>query len=164
MGRGRSRIDQQSGKKRKIVSPSLLKRINRNAAGIDCGAETHYVAVPPERDPEPVRSFKTFTTDLNRLADWLAACGIKTVAMEATGVYWIPIFSFEIDKSYFTSVISPPPPEYRVEAHATQNNDREPETCRRLEGVTFRTLPRTNLWSWPMTPFPSWSLHNGSAD
>ena len=88
----RSRVDQPGGRKPKHVSPSLLKRINRHAAGIDCGSETHYVAVPPERDPEPVRSFKTFTTDLNRLADWLAACGIKSVAMEATGVYWIPVF------------------------------------------------------------------------
>jgi transposase len=52
----------------------------------------HYVAVPVERDPEPVRCFKTFTADLHLLADWLVACGIKTVAMEATGVYWIPIY------------------------------------------------------------------------
>ena len=102
MGHDRSRIDQQGGKKRKFVSPSLLKRINRNAAGIDCGSETHYVAVPPERDPEPVRSFKTFTTDLNRLADWLETCGIKSVAMEATGVYWIPVF--EILEQRFSRV------------------------------------------------------------
>jgi transposase len=52
----------------------------------------HYVAVPRDRDPEPVRFFKTFTDDLERLADWLVQCGIKTVAMEATGVYWIPVF------------------------------------------------------------------------
>jgi transposase len=70
----------------------LLERINVNAAGIDCGSAVHYVAVPPDRDPEPVRCFKTFTNDLHRLADWLVACGIKSVAMEATGVYWIPIF------------------------------------------------------------------------
>ena len=73
-------------------SASLLERINPNAAGIDCGSVEHYVAVPRERDPEPVRRFKTFTDDLHRLADWLVACGIKTVAMEATGVYWIPIY------------------------------------------------------------------------
>jgi transposase len=71
---------------------SLLEQVNPNAAGIDCGSAKHYVAVPPERDPEPVRCFKTFTDDLHRLADWLVACGIKTVAMEATGVYWIPIY------------------------------------------------------------------------
>jgi transposase len=52
----------------------------------------HYAAVPRDRDPQPVRSFPTYTADLHRLADWLVACEIKTVAMEATGVYWIPIF------------------------------------------------------------------------
>ncbi len=50
------------------------------------------VAVPPECDPQPVRAFGTFTVDLYRLADWLVACGIETVALESTGVYWIPIF------------------------------------------------------------------------
>jgi len=73
-------------------SPSVLERINPNAAGIDCGSAEHYVAVPPDRDPQPVQSFKTFTTDLIRLAEWLTRCGITTVAMEATGVYWIPLF------------------------------------------------------------------------
>ena len=72
--------------------PALLERINANAAGIDCGAEAHYVAVPPARAPTPVRAFKTFTADLHRLADWLAACGVTSVAMESTGVYWIPLF------------------------------------------------------------------------
>lgn len=71
---------------------SLLKRMNPNAAGIDCGSAEHYVAVPPDRDAEPVRSFKTFTDDLHRLADWLVACGVTTVAMESTGVYWIPLY------------------------------------------------------------------------
>lgn len=73
-------------------SRPLLERVNVNSAGIDCGSAMHYVAVPPDRDPEPVRCFKTFTEDLHRLADWLVICGIKSVAMEATGVYWIPIF------------------------------------------------------------------------
>jgi len=73
-------------------SPPLLERVNRNAAGIDCGSAEHYVAVPPDRDPMHVRSFRTFTTDLHHLADWLVACGITTVALEATGVFWIPIY------------------------------------------------------------------------
>ena len=73
-------------------SPALLDRINPNAAGIDCGSAEHYVAVPADRSPSPVRSFKTFTSDLQRLADWLVACGVTSVAMEATGVYWIPIY------------------------------------------------------------------------
>jgi len=70
----------------------LLKRIQPDAAGIDCGATSHYVAVPEGRDPQPVRAFRTFTADLYRLADWLVQCGIKTVAMESTGVYWIPLY------------------------------------------------------------------------
>src|SRR5262245_671515 len=74
------------------VSPSVLERINPNAAGIDCGSAEHFVAVPSDRDPNPVQSFKTFTSDLWRLADWLTACGVTSVAMEATGVYWIPIY------------------------------------------------------------------------
>jgi transposase len=69
-----------------------LTRINPNAAGIDCGSEEHYVAVPADRDATPVRSFKTVTAELHRLADWLTACGVTTVAMESTGVYWIPLY------------------------------------------------------------------------
>ena len=69
-----------------------LELTHPNAAGIDIGSASHYVAVPPDRDEEPVREFASFTADLNRLADWLSACGVDTVAMESTGVYWIPLF------------------------------------------------------------------------
>lgn len=71
---------------------ATLEQICPDAAGIDCGAATHFVAVPPDRAETPVRSFRTFTPDLRALADWLIACRITTVAMEATGVYWIPLF------------------------------------------------------------------------
>jgi transposase len=74
------------------VQMNVLEQINPNAAGIDIGAKEVWVAVPPERDEESVRVFPTFTADLISLAEWLAACGIETVAMEATGVYWIPLF------------------------------------------------------------------------
>lgn len=74
------------------TSPAVLERLHPDAAGIDCGSAEHFVAVPPDRDPTPVRSFPTFTGDLHRLADWLTACRVTHVAMEATGVYWIPIF------------------------------------------------------------------------
>jgi len=74
------------------TSPSVLERINPNVAGIDCGSAEHFVAVPPDRDPCPVQSFRTVTSDLVRLADWLVACGVMSVAMEATGVYWIPVY------------------------------------------------------------------------
>jgi transposase len=72
--------------------PQTLPRVNTNAAGIDVGATSHFVAVPADRAAEPVREFATFTGDLYRLADWLRACGIETVALESTGVYWIPVF------------------------------------------------------------------------
>ncbi len=69
-----------------------LPPLHLNAAGIDVGSAAHYVAVPPDRDPEPVRRFDSFTADLHALANWLEACGIDTVAMESTGVYWIALY------------------------------------------------------------------------
>jgi transposase len=69
-----------------------LSTIHPDAAGLDVGATFHVVAVPPDRDPQPVRTFRTFSGDLHRLADWLNEVGITTVAMESTGVYWIPVF------------------------------------------------------------------------
>jgi hypothetical protein len=65
--------------------------VNHGAAGIDAGSEQHWVSVPEDRDEQPVRAFGTFTEDLYAMADWLAKCGINTVAIEATGVYWIPL-------------------------------------------------------------------------
>src|SRR6266852_5914095 len=66
--------------------------LHPDAAGLDIGASEIWVAVPPDRDPNPVRSFGTFTPDLQALVEWLKACRVTTVAMESTGVYWIPIF------------------------------------------------------------------------
>ena len=73
-------------------SRSGLSLMNPDAAGIDIGSAAHYVAVPVDRDDEPVREFASFTADLNALADWLERCDIKIVAMESTGVYWIPLY------------------------------------------------------------------------
>lgn len=69
-----------------------LSLTHPNAAGIDIGSASHFVAVPPDRDDEPIREFHSFTADLNALADWLSVCGVDTVAMESTGVYWIPLY------------------------------------------------------------------------
>ena len=77
---------------RRSAPPEALPHINRNSAGIDVGSASHFVAVPADRDDHPVREFAAFTGDLYRMADWLQACGIETVAMESTGVYWIPVF------------------------------------------------------------------------
>ena len=70
----------------------VLTQINHHAAGIDIGADEIYVAIPAGRDEQNVRSFGTFTIDLLALARWLQTCGVETVAMEATGVYWVPLY------------------------------------------------------------------------
>jgi len=69
-----------------------LELAHPNAAGIDIGSANHFVSVPPDRADEPVREFKSFTEDLEQLADWLVRCGVDTVAMESTGVYWILLY------------------------------------------------------------------------
>src|SRR5260370_4927106 len=80
--------------------------VHPDAAAIDIGATVHVAAVGPARDPEPVRSFGTFTGDLHRLADWLAQCGIKTVVMESTGVYWIPIYEILEQRGFEVRVVN----------------------------------------------------------
>jgi transposase len=69
-----------------------LNKVHPQAAGIDIGASEHWVSIPSELDPEPVRKFSCFTADLHAIAEWLKSRGITTVAMESTGVYWIPLF------------------------------------------------------------------------
>ena len=69
-----------------------LEIVHRDAAGIDIGNESHYVAVPPDRDPEPVQEFGSWTADLRRMAEWLQRCRIRTVAMQSTGVYWVAAY------------------------------------------------------------------------
>ncbi|MGH8057565.1 MAG: IS110 family transposase, partial [Candidatus Entotheonellia bacterium] len=87
--------------------PPQLATANLHAAGIDVGAETHYVAVPPSDDPQPVRCFGACTADLEALADWLAACGITTVALESTGVYWIPLFELLETRGFEVLLVDP---------------------------------------------------------
>jgi len=81
-------------KKKVLQVPKLesLKQINPNAAGVDVGASELYVCVPEDRDPRPVRVFQTFTSDLHEIAAWLKRCRVTSVAMESTGIYWIPLY------------------------------------------------------------------------
>lgn len=74
-----------------VFPKDAVRLVHSNAAGIDVGSRQHFVAVPADRDPRPVRSFGCFTPDLHAMAQWLKQCGIDTVAMESTGVYWIPV-------------------------------------------------------------------------
>lgn len=86
----------------KVPLPPQLKRVNLDAAGIDIGAEEHWAAVPPGRNTEgqDVRRFGAFTGELCALADWLKQCGIQTVAMESTGVYWIPLYELLVERGF----------------------------------------------------------------
>jgi transposase len=89
---------------RKRSKPKIDRKmpmVHPNAAAIDVGATMHMAAVRPDRTPEPVRSFGTFTTDLHRLVEWFKECGVETVVMESTSVYWIPIFEL-LDAHGFT--------------------------------------------------------------
>jgi len=83
-----------------------LRSIHPNAAAIDIGATIHVAAVGPDRDPEPVRTFKTFTDDLHRLADWFEHCGVKTIVMESTGIYWIPVFEILEQRGFEVLVVN----------------------------------------------------------
>lgn len=87
-------------RRQKQSEQAMLPVIRPNAAGIDIGATEIYVAVPADRAEQCVRAFPSFTQDLYALADWLEECGISTVAMESTGVYWIPLFQILEDRGF----------------------------------------------------------------
>lgn len=104
MGKRRRRKPEE-----KVGLPPQLQQVNLNAAGIDIGSEEHWVAVPAGRDPEgqDVRCFGAFTADLRTLAEWLTRCGIDTVAMESTGVYWIPLFELLESRGFEVYLVNP---------------------------------------------------------
>jgi transposase len=83
-----------------------LDVVHPDAAAMDVGNSAHYVAVRPDRDPEPVRRFECFTADLHRMADWLQSCGVKTVAMQSTGVYWIPLYEILEERGFKVHVVN----------------------------------------------------------
>jgi len=104
MGKRRRREPQE-----KAGLPPQFEQVNLNAAGIDIGSEEHWVAVPAGRDPDgqDVRCFGAFTADLQALADWLERCGIDTVAMESTGVYWIPLYELLESRGFEVCLVNP---------------------------------------------------------
>ena len=89
------------------AEPAGLSQLDLNAAGIDVGATSHFVAVPADRSEQPVREFEAFTADLYRLAEWLAECGVETVVMESTGVYWIPLFGVLEERGFQVMLVDP---------------------------------------------------------
>jgi transposase len=89
------------------ASPAPLKLVNPDAAGIDVHSNMHMVCVPADRDPNPVRQFGANTVDLHQIAAWLKACGVKTVALESTGVYWIPLFELLESEGFEVHLVEP---------------------------------------------------------
>ena len=87
--------------------PEALSQVNLNAAGIDVGASSHFVAVSEGRSEQPVREFEAYTSELYRMADWLLECGVETVAMESTGVYWIPLFGVLEERGLEVMLVDP---------------------------------------------------------
>jgi Transposase len=82
----------QKGSVQNRVDWKALEIVHPDAAGIDVGGSEHWVAVSPDRDPEPVRRFGCFTADLREMGQWLVEKGVRSVAMQSTGVYWMPVF------------------------------------------------------------------------
>jgi hypothetical protein len=98
---------------RKIQSEDLsLEVVHPHAAGIDIGNESHYVAVPPTRDSQPVRRFGCTTWELKEMAVWLKECAIRTIALQSTGVYWIAVYDILEDAGFEV---------YLVNARETKN-------------------------------------------
>ena len=95
MGRSWNEMNRKQRREtaRQIQAEDLsLEILHPDAGGIDIGNESHYVAVPANRDDQPVRRFGCTTAEVKEMAAWLKQCGIRTLAMQSTGVYWIPVY------------------------------------------------------------------------
>ena len=100
-------VEMMMNRRKGNAEPEGLSLLNLNAAGIDVGATSDFVAVPADRVEQPVQEFEAFTADLYRLADWLAECGVETVVMESTGVYWIPLFGVLEERGLEVMLVDP---------------------------------------------------------
>ena len=95
----------KKGKKTTPI-PENMPVIHPHAAGIDVGAEEHWVCVPADRDAQPIQKLSAFTCDLHRLADWFTTCRVTTVAMESTGVYWMPLFQILEARGFAVALVN----------------------------------------------------------
>jgi hypothetical protein len=139
---GKSRVKPVAERRKKPKKGTLTPlAIRSDAAGIDVGATELFVAVSPEKDSEPVRCFGTFTRDLSALADWLQQCGIRTVAMESTGVYWIPIFQILEDRGLEVCLVNA--------RHLRNVPGRKTDDHKRSRPVNL-SADKVCIWSAPM--------------
>ena len=101
-------IAEERGRVVAARTSGALNRLNEHAAGVDIGGERHFVAVPPgaaEHSASAVREFGVFTKDLYAIADWLRECGVETVAMESTGVYWVPLYEVLEERGFKVKLV-----------------------------------------------------------
>ena len=96
-----------SQRKRGKKLPARLDIAQPDAAGIDVGSRRHYVSVPEDRAEEPVQNFGCYTPDLTAMADFLKQCGIRSVVMESTGVYWVPVFRVLEEAGFEVVLVNP---------------------------------------------------------
>ncbi len=99
-------MNKRSKPRRKIPRMSSLDQINLDTAGIDIGSSEIFVCVPHDRDKMNVRGFETFTCELYRIADWLKASHIRSVAMESTGIYWIPLYEILEERGFDVCLVN----------------------------------------------------------
>ena len=126
---------------RKIQNQELsLEVVHPDAAGIDIGNESHYVAVPPTRDNQPVRRFGCTTAERKEMADWLKQCGIRTAAMQSTGVYWIAAYDI-LEAAGFEV--------YLVNARETKNLPGRKERTRARVPVCRKRSAGDGFVRWP---------------
>lgn len=143
-------------KRERRGSVSLLERIQPDAAGIDCGEKSHFVAVPTGRDPQPVREFRTFTADLQHLADWLSQCEVKSVAMESTGVYWIPLYEILEERGFQVVLVN------ARDVHNVRGRKSDVSDCEWLQELHSVGLLRASFRPGAIVPLRSYLRHRAT--
>jgi hypothetical protein len=122
--------------------------LNQHAAGIDIGATHHHVAVPQDAASPCVRKFEAFTEDLVAIADWLRTCHVQTVAMESTGVYWIPLYQILEERGFKVCLVNSR--DWRnAPGHKTDVDD-----CQWLQ-----YLPRAGCYTHHSVPISRYALY-----
>ncbi len=141
-------MGKRKGTKKRVVPEarwSELPKVKPDAAGLDISEAEIIACVPPDRDKEPIRSFGTFTPDLHALVDWLQACSIKTVAMECTGVYWIPLYEVLEERGIEAFVVNA--------RHAKNVPGRKTDVC---DAQWIQTLHSYGLLASSFLPDVTW--------
>jgi hypothetical protein len=130
-------------------TPEDMPIIHPHAAGIDVGAEEHWGCVPANRDAQPIQKFSAFTCDLHRLADWFTACCVTTVAMESTGVYWIPLLQILDARGFLAPSLRPPEDICRLRSLLRPRENLLQRTVKHIQHMQ-KSLDQMNLHLHPV--------------